>query len=110
MTIFLNLDAPPKPSDIELTALDRQARERRMQAQLMTLPDFCDICLHIHGRARQEFVDFVDAGCNRIEAGGGTLDYPLRKTRQDWYADWNAFEAQDKRQTEMGARYAGVPR
>ena len=110
MTIFLNIDAPPKPSDIELAALDRQARERRTQAQPMTLPDFCDIWLHIHGRARQEFVDFVDAGCNRIEAGGGTLDYPLRKTRQDWYADWNAFEAQDKRQTEMGARYAGVPR
>ena len=57
MTIFLNIDAPPKPSDIELEALDQQVRARRRTAQLMTLPDFCDIGLHIHGRARQEFVD-----------------------------------------------------
>ena len=109
MTTY-TIDAPPVPSDFELEALDRQAWERRSQAQLMTLPDFCDICLHIQDRARQGFVDFIDAGCDRIEAGGTTLEYPLRKTRQDWYADWNAFEAQGERQTEMGARYAGVPR
>ena len=110
MTIY-TIDAPPAPSDIELAALDRQAWARRSHGEeLMTLPDFCDICLHIHGRARQEFVDFVDAECDRVEAGGTTLDYPLRKTRQDWYTDWNAFEARDARQSEMGARYAGVPR
>ena len=111
MTIFLNIDALPAPSDIELETMDRQAWARRSHSEEpMTLPDFCTICLHIDGRARQQFVNFVDVGCNRIEAGGETIEYPLRKTRQDWYADWNAFEAQDKRQTEMGARYVGVPR
>ena len=76
----------------------------------MTLPDFCDICLDIHGRARQQFVDYINANCDRAEARGEMIEYPLRKTRRAWYADWNAYEAHDQQQTEMGARYAGVPR
>jgi len=102
MTIYA-VDNLPAPSDIELEVLDR----RWEGDELMTLPDFCDICLHIHDRPRREFVGFINAKCDRIEARGEAIKYPLRMTRWAWYVEWNAFDAHDERDTLMGARYAG---
>ena len=113
MTIFLNIDAPPKPSDIELEAMDHQAWGWAGHAgEQMSFPDFCTICLDLHEGepTRNDFLRWVEAKCNRVEARGETIEYPLQMTRWAWFVEWNAFEAQDKRQTEMGARYAGVPR
>ena len=113
MTIFLNIDAPPKPSDIELETMDRVAREQRAYAEVhISFSDFCTICLDLHEGdvTRNDFRRWVNAKCDRVEARGEAIEYPLRMTRWAWFVEWNAFDAQDARQTEMDARYAGVPR
>ena len=103
----------PAPGDIELRVLDRQARERRAYAEVhISFPDFCTICLDLHEGelARNDFLRWVNAKCDRVEARGETIEYPLRMTRWAWFVEWNAFDARDATQTEMGARYAGAPR
>jgi len=103
MTIFLNLDAPPKPSDIELTALDRQAWERR-EPPSVTPHTRC--CLDYYVRLR-----------NGNGEPPGFRQYLVEQERADailtitqWDSLLAVFDARDARQTEMGARYAGVPR
>ena len=102
MTIFLNLDAPPKPSDIELTALDRQVREQG-GGRIVTPDTRC--CFKYYVRVRN------------INGERGFRQYLVEQERADailTIAQWDSllavFDARDKRQTEMGARYAGVPR
>ena len=109
MTIF-DVNTLPAPSDFELEALDRHNRDNG--EPLFTLAEFCIIFLHLddHNPTRSQFARDIEAKCDRVEARGRTIHYPLRRTRFEWYADWNLFEARDARQTEMGARYAGVPR
>jgi len=111
MTIFLNIDAPPKPSDIELETMDRVAREQRAYAEVrISFPDFCTICLDLHEGepTRNDFLRWVEAKCDRIEARGGTIEYPLRMTRWAWFVEWNAFDAQDERNTLNDAGNAGT--
>ena len=108
MTTY-TIDAPPVPSDFELEALDRRNRDNG--EPLFTLAQFCIVFLHLddHNPTRIQFARDIEAKCDRVEARGVIIHYPLRRTRFEWYADWNLFEARDARQTEMGARYAGTP-
>jgi len=111
MTIFLNIDAPPKPSDIELEAMDHQAWGWAGHAgEQMSFPDFCTICLDLHEGepTRNDFLRWVEAKCNRVEARGEAIEYPLRMTRWAWYVEWNAFDAQDERNTLNDAGNAGT--
>jgi len=111
MTIFLNIDAPPKPSDIELETMDRVAREQRAYAEVhISFPDFCITCLDLHEGelTRNDFLRWVNAKCDRAEARGEAIKYPLRMTRWGWYVEWNAFDAQDERNTLNDAGNAGT--
>ena len=103
MTIFLKLDAPPAPSDIELAALDRQAWERR-DGRIVTPHTRC--CLDYYVRLR-----------NGNGEPPGFRQYLVEQERAEailtitqWDSLLAVFDARDARQTEMGARYAGVPR
>jgi len=109
MTIFLNeFSTLPAPNDVELEVMDRHNGNNG--EPLFTLAEFCTIFLHLddHNPTRDQFAQDIEAKCDRVEARGGTIQYPLRRTRFEWYADWNLFEARDARQTALDARYAGA--
>ena len=110
MTIF-DLNTLPAPSDIELAALDHQAWGWAGHAEeQMSFPDFCTICLDLHEGdvTRNDFLRWVGAKCDRVEARGETIEYPLRMTRWAWFVEWNAFDAQDERNTLNDAGNAGT--
>ena len=106
MTTYTDdLTTLPAPSNIELEALDR-ARDHNGR---MTFAEYCD-AVAIHGPSRDRFREEVQRAINRMEAAGIQIPEPLRLRRWAWYQRWNMVLAQDDRETEMGARYAGVPR
>jgi len=107
MTIFLDeFTALPAPSDVELEAMDRRNRDN---GDLMTLAQYCD-AVAIHGPTRTRLIQYVGREMDRMEARGHDVPEPWRRTRWDWYRDYNAVLALDERETEMGARYAGSSR
>jgi len=109
MTIF-DLNTLPAPSGVELETMDRVARERCAYAEVhISFSDFCTICLDLHEGelTRNDFRRWINAKCDRAEARGKTIEYPLRMTRWGWYVEWNAFDAQDERNTLNDAGNAG---
>ena len=94
---------------IEEFDADTTAPDPRDNGDLMTLAEYCD-AVAIYGPTRTRLIQYVDCAMDRMEARGHDVPEPWRRTRWDWYRDYNAVLAQDDRETEMGARYAGVPR
>ena len=64
----------------------------------------------IYGPSRDLFREDVNRDIDRMEAAGTHVPDPFRLRRWAWDQRWDTVLAQDQRQTEMGARYAGVPR
>jgi len=101
MTIFLNIDAPPKPSDIELEALDRQAWARS-DGRIVTPDTRC--CFNYYVRLRNVngerpyFHQFV------TEQGRAGAVMPISQ----WDDLRAIFEAHDEHDTLMDVRSAGT--
>ena len=120
MTIILSSDprlARRQASDRELVRITGQAIEEfdadttapdpRDNGDLMTLAQYCD-AVAIYGPTRTRLIQYVGREMDRMEARGHDVPEPWRRTRWDWYRDYNAVLALDEREAEMGARYAGA--
>ena len=104
MTIHIhdNTLPPAAIAPLELAAMDQHNGR-------MTFAQYCD-AVAIYGPSRDLFREDVEHGIDRMEAAGIHVPEPLRLMRWAWDQRWDTVLAQDQRQTEIGARYAGVPR
>ena len=102
MTIY-TIDAPPVPNDIKLETLDQDAWARH---ERLDVTPHTRCCLDYYTRLRNingerpYFHEFL------VEQGRAHKALTIAQ----WDSLLAVFDARDKRQTEMGARYAGVPR
>jgi len=92
---------------IEEFDADTTAQDPRDNGDLMTLAQYCD-AVAIYGPTRTRLIQYVDCAIDQMEAAGVCVPEPWRRTRWDWYRDYNAVLALDEREAEMGARYAGA--
>ena len=113
MTIFLDeFTALPAPSDVELEAMDRRISWPGFDVTPHTRCGFSFWCqLRNLNHIRPYVYQWIEENCEPTPTG---------ETRIYTVARWDSLlacyehecemqDARDTRQTEMGARYAGVP-